>query len=91
MQVKAHGLEFEVGEIKLDRQGYTSRGRYYGVGPRLFSINVYKNGEEIAYGIELRARDMQAVKKLILSDQKWERGEDFAHQTLRELKPQPAR
>lgn len=53
--------KIEINQLRLNRQGYTSNGRYYGVGDPLFQAYNTRNHESI----EFRAKDRAEAKKLI--------------------------
>ncbi len=57
---KNYDGELEVLRVKLDRGGYTSSGRYFGVGAPLFEV--YGDHGVSFY---MRAKDYSSAKKLV--------------------------
>lgn len=59
---------------KLDRDGYTSNGRYYGTGEKLWSVAV--DGVGGLYSVQLRAPDLRTAKvwaaQNIAKDPQWD-------------------
>ncbi len=53
--------KIELSQIRLNRQGYTSNGRYYGTGAPLYQAYNTRNHESL----EFRAKDRADAKKLI--------------------------
>lgn len=53
---------FTVTRIRLDRQGYTSSGRYYGTGAPLFSVLDNETEKET----EVRAPDAKAAREKVM-------------------------
>jgi hypothetical protein len=49
--------------VKLDRQGYTSSGKYYGVGAPVYECEYSHDGEE--YVSEIRAADHKVARQII--------------------------
>jgi hypothetical protein len=53
--------KIELSQIRLNRQGYTSNGRYYGIGAPLYQAYNTRNHESI----EFRAKDRVEAKRII--------------------------
>lgn len=56
----AHMRKTRAYRIKLDRQGYDDRGKYYGVGEKLWAV------DDADRGIVLRAPSMKAAKEIFV-------------------------
>jgi hypothetical protein len=53
--------KIELSQVRLNNQGYTSNGRYYGVGAPLYQAYNNRNHESI----EFRAKDRAEAKRLV--------------------------
>lgn len=59
--------EIFVEQIKLDKQGYTKSGRYYGLGQKLYKWEIYIKGKGVVEEGEKRANSSKEVKSWVKS------------------------
>jgi hypothetical protein len=70
------GKRYDLARVRLNRQGYTSSGRYYGVGAPLFSCELLDADGKYLKTVEFRAKDRaEAVRKCQEESAKEERYE----------------
>ncbi len=64
MVARRQSLPFSVERVKLDRQGYNSRGQYFGVGAPVFRLDHNETGEMRHVRAASRAAAIAAGKRL---------------------------
>lgn len=56
-------IRFEIERVKLDRQGYDTRGRYYGVGEKLWRVTVLDAASHVRADDVVRAPTQRDAKQ----------------------------